>query len=242
MTLHIAVCDDDEHIGFEIEEYIEKICSQYNIETEVDIYYSGEGLCEKFANGECYDLVFLDIEMGNVNGVEVGVKIRDVYNNELMPIVYISWKPEYALDLFKIHPLDFLVKPLNEEKVKNVVNRYLKIANFWSENFSYKYGHDNYKVKLKDIRYFESNGRKIIIHKVDSEEEFYGSLEEIYNTQLVKYDFLFIHKSFVVNYNFVSDFEYAELTLTDKKTVLPIAQPKRKEIRLRQKEIETRRL
>jgi DNA-binding LytR/AlgR family response regulator len=239
MIIRIAVCDDNEHIGFEIEEYAQKICSVQNIKAETDVYFSGEELCKKLATGECYDLIFLDIEMEKINGIEVGLKIRDVIGDELIPIVYISWNREYALELFKIHPLDFLIKPLTIENVSAVINRYLKITNLRFANFSYKYGHDNYILKLSDIRYFESNDRKIIIHKTTGDDEFYGSLEKIYNDQLKQNNFLYIHKSFIVNYDYVSAFEYEQVILNDKQTVLPIAQPKRKEIRQRQKEIET---
>jgi DNA-binding LytR/AlgR family response regulator len=176
--------------------------------------------------------------MEKINGIDVGLKIRDVIGVELIPIVYISWNREYAFDLFKIHPLDFLIKPLTRENVSAVINRYFRIANLRSANFTYKYGHDNYILKLSDIRYFESNDRKIIIHKTDGDNEFYGSLEKIYNDQLKNSNFLYIHKSYVVNYDYVSLFEYEQVLLNDKKTVLPIAQPKRKEIRQRQKEIE----
>lgn len=82
MNLHIAVCDDEEQIGFLLEEYIEKICVELSIEAETDVYYSGEGLCQKLESGECYDMIFLDIELANINGVQVGTKIRDEYHDE----------------------------------------------------------------------------------------------------------------------------------------------------------------
>jgi DNA-binding LytR/AlgR family response regulator len=242
MNLRFAVCDDDEHIGFEIEEYTQIICSKLKIKAETDVYYTGEEFCNKLASGECYDLIFLDIELGGINGVDTGVKIREVYNDELIPIVYISWKSSYAMELFRIHPFDFLIKPLTINMLSTTINHYIKIANLRSEIFSYNCGHDSYKVKLKDIKYLESIDRKIIVHKVDGDNEFYGSLEKVYDDQLNKHDFLYIHKSFIVNYDYVSIFEYDQVTLNDNKTILPISQPKRKEIRLRQKQIENSRL
>lgn len=47
-----------------------------------NVYYSGENLCQKLAAGECYDLIYLDIEMTNPNGVQTETRIRDVYNDE----------------------------------------------------------------------------------------------------------------------------------------------------------------
>jgi DNA-binding LytR/AlgR family response regulator len=179
--------------------------------------------------------------MENINGVQVGTKIRNEYNDELTQIVYISGKTEYALELFDINPLNFLVKPLDYDKIEKVINKHLKITGFWTDVFSYSVGHDTFKIKLKEIMYLESNGKKIKMFLKDREEEFYGSLEEIYNTQLIKYDFLYIHKSYIVNYDYVSVFEYEKLLLTNGEK-LPIGQYKRKEIRKIQNEIKKRRL
>lgn len=240
MDLRIAICDDEEHIGFQVEEYIKQICSKLNIAVETDVYYSGKGLCEKLTVGECYDLIFLDIELNDIDGVQVGLNIRDEYDDELTQIVYISGKQEYTLKLFDINPLNFLVKPLDYECIEKVIRKFLKIAGFWSDVFTYKIGHDTFKAKMKDIMYFQSNGRKIEIFFKGRTEEIYGSLEDIYTAQLKKYGFLFIHKSYIVNYDYVSVFEYETLYLSGGQK-LPIAQSKRKEIRSLQKILDKRR-
>lgn len=242
MDLHVAVCDDEVQIGFQLEEYLEKICTELNIAIETDVYYSGEGLCQKLREGECYDLIFLDIEMANINGVQTGTKIRDEYNDETTQIVYISGKPQYAMELFDTNPLNFLVKPLGYGDIRKVINRLLKISGFWSDTLTYKVGHDTFRVKLSDIMYFQSNGRKVKIFLRNGEDEIYGSLEELYSMQLKKHGyFLFIHKSYIVNYNYICTFEYKNVILFNK-TVLPIGQSKRKEIRTLQKDLDKGRM
>lgn len=146
----------------------------------------------------------------------------------------------YALELFDINPLNFLVKPLSYEKIEKVINKYLKINDIQAGIFSYKYGHDTFQIMIKDIIYLKSKGKKIIIKLKNKEVDFYGSLEKVFHTQLKMYGFLFIHKSFVVNYSYVSIFEYERVILSDN-TVLSIGQSKRKEIRKIQNELEIRR-
>jgi len=239
--LKIAIVDDKINICFQVEEYIEKVCSELNLNVEVDVYESGETLLKALSQqGLCYDLIFLDIELKTTTGIKVGKVIRDEYNDEFTQIVYISWKADYAVELFDINPFNFLIKPLNYEKINKVIRRYLKISGFWSDVFTYKYGHDTFKIKLKDIKYFKSDGRKIMIYLKDKIEEYYDSLDRIYSEQLIKYDFLFIHKSYIVNYDCVSEFGYERLVLNDK-TVLPIGRTRRKEVIRRQSEIEKRR-
>lgn len=240
IMVRIAVCDDENNICSQIEKYILLLCKKLCVQFEVEVYYTGEGLCEKLADGICYDLIFLDIELTNMNGLEVGNNIRDVYDDEITQIVYISGKSEYALELFDINPLNFLVKPLSYEKIEKVINKYLKINDIQAGIFSYKYGHDTFQIMIKDIIYLKSKGKKIIIKLKNKEVDFYGSLEKVFHTQLKMYGFLFIHKSFVVNYSYVSIFEYERVILSDN-TVLSIGQSKRKEIRKIQNELEIRR-
>ncbi len=242
-VINIGICDDEEKTGSQLERILLGIGRKLNIKFEIDIYFSGESLLKNLYSGICYDLIFLDIELSKkMNGVEVGAIIRDEYKDELIQIVYISGKPQYALELFGNNPLDFLLKPLLFEKTEKVIKRFLKISGFWSGVFTYKYGSDTYKVQLKDILYLESKGKKVLLHmKEDSYDEFYGSLNRAFDEQLKKHDFLFIHKTYIVNYEHIIAFEYEQLTLSNK-IVLPIGQSKRKSIRIAQMEIEKRRL
>jgi len=240
MTYHIAICDDDRIAVEQVKNFIIPICDKMNISYKADTYLDGESLIKQLSSGVCYDLIFLDIEMPKISGVEVGAAIRDIYKDELTQIVYISAKSEYALDLFDSNPLNFLVKPITYNDMEKVIEKFVRITGNWSDVFTYKYGHDTYKMKLKDIIYLESSGKKIIIHATEKKDEYYGSLEAAYESQLKRYGFLFIHRAYVVNYDHVTAFEYEKLTLSDK-TTLPIGQARRKEIRNKQQELERRR-
>ncbi|MCL2719214.1 MAG: LytTR family DNA-binding domain-containing protein [Lachnospiraceae bacterium] len=241
MILHIAICEDEEKTAFQVEDLLIKTCKQLGIKLETEVYFSGESLCKVLTSGTCFEIIFLDIELPKINGVQVGKIIRDKLKDELTQIVYISAKPDYALELFENNPLNFLLKPINGQMIEKVMQKFLKLAGFWSDVFTYKYGHDTFKVKIKDILYLESMGKKIIIHlRNEKSEEFYGSIGSVFEEQLKKFDFLFIHKSYVVNYDHIAVFEYEQIELTDK-TTLPISRPKRKKIRELQSEIEVRR-
>lgn len=234
MTLFVAICDDERKIGAELESVLMEILGKININYEIDVYFTGEELFTKMENGAHYNLIFLDIEFARnaINGVEVGRLIREVHHNNMVSIVYISWEMKYSMELFDIRPLNFLIKPLNDVKIEQVVRTYLKIAELWSGDFTYKIGHDIFKVQVKDIIYLESTKRKLTLYLADGrKEEFYGTLKEVYQEQLQKFDFLFIHASYVVNYDYIASVKYNELILTNSATSLPISQHKRKEVR-----------
>ena len=234
MVLFVAICDDEKRIGTELENALIDIFSKLNIKYEIDIYFTGEELCAKMERGAHYNLIFLDIEFAKnaINGVEVGRHIREEHCNHMVSIVYISWEMKYCMQLFDIRPLNFLIKPLDYEKVGQVINTYLSISGLWSGDFTYKAGHDTYKVYIKDIVYIQSVKRKLILHLADGrKEEFYGTLKEVYQEQLQRFDFLFIHAAYAVNYDYIAAVKYDELILSNSVASLPISQPRRKEVR-----------
>ena len=230
--IKIAICDDEKTITAELENALIKICKTLNVKCEIDVFYTGEDLCKCLEAGTNYDLIFLDIVFAKnkINGVEVGRQIRFVHKNDLVSIVFISWETEYSMQLFDVYPLNFLIKPLDYKKIEQVVKIYLKLARRWAQNFFYKTGYTTLKVQIKDIVFCESVKRKVVLHLKDGRKEaFYGTLKSIYQEQLQNFDFLFIHASYIVNYDYVATLKYDELLLTNN-TSLPISQNKRKEI------------
>ena len=248
MTLLVAICDDEKGISAELESTLMQMFSEMNIPCEIDVYFTGEALCAKMASGMHYDLIFLDIEFAGmhgraackasdhpqnaINGVDVGKLIRETHQNNTTAIVYISWKMKYSMELFDIRPLHFLIKPLDYNKVAQVVKTYLNIAGRGTQSFTYKVGHSTYKVPMKDIVYLQSDKRKVTLHLADgSKEEFYATLPDVYDAQLKSLNFLFIHTSYVVNYDYIKAVKYKEVVLTTNETPLPISRPKRAEVR-----------
>jgi len=232
--IYVAVCDDETKIGAEVECALINIFDSMQVKYDIDVFINGEELCCRMETGAHYDLIFLDIEFAKdeINGVEIGRLIREAYQNNNVSIVYISREKDYAFQLFEIRPLNFLIKPLEHDVLVKTVKTYLQIAGLLSSEFSYIVGRDTRKVKVKDITHIESSDRKLILHFADGmTDEFYGSLKEVYQEQLRKFDFLFIHASYVVNFDYISAISYSQLSLRGNTTPLPISQNRRNEIR-----------
>ena len=230
----VAICDDEPKISRLLHFILSDIFNFFKIAVDIDVFLAGEKLCIKIEAKEHYDLIFLDIEFAKnaISGVEVGQLIRNTYNNNEVKIVYISWEKDYAMQLFEVRPMDFLIKPLNYDKVKKTVNTFLHISGLNSGVFTYKKGHDTFEVRIKDIVYLENSKRKIIIYLASGkQEEFYGSLKEVYNEQLKNSDFLFTHASFAVNYDYVTAIRHGKLLVTDKRIPLPIAPNRSTEVK-----------
>jgi len=242
--IYVAICDDETKIGAELECALLDIFDKLSVKHEVEVFFSGEELCKAIKSGVHYDIIFLDIEFAQneINGMEVGQFIRNTYNNYIVSIVYMSRVKSYALELFDLQPFNFLIKPLKVEKIEEVIRKYMKIFGFWSRDFTYKIGHNTFKVCVKDIVYLESCDKKIILYLASgSKDEFYGSIKEVYQEQLKGFDFLFIHASYIVNYDYVTALKFNQVFLVDSETPLPISKHRKNEVRERYYEIMKRR-
>lgn len=228
MQIKIAVCDDELEICSQAENILIKLLKERLIKYDIDIFYSGKSLCRELER-EDYDLIFLDIELPKMNGVEIGNYIREIKRDDIVQIAYISSKQEYAMELFDIRPINFLIKPLEEATMAKIVDAYIKVSGGKTNVFQYKKGYEHHKVEVYKIMYFKREGRKVIMYTIEGTVEFYESLEKIYE-RVKDYGFLFIHKSYMVNYKYIKKIGYDHLVMTDGED-FSISQSRRKEIR-----------
>ena len=227
--LRIAVCDDDKVLCMQLKSMLNEIVENTDEIFETSTFYSGEELYDYMVKGNPFDLIFLDIELCEINGVEVGRKVREELNDQVTQIVYISAKDSYAMDLFDIRPLNFLVKPLKKEKIESVLKTAKKIMFSSNQYYEYKIGNVNFNVLISDVLYFESSGRKVKIIMNDDVKEYYGKLSEV-EEKLKDKDFFFIHKSYFINYNHVIEYSYEYVKMSNNE-MLGISQNNRKAVR-----------
>lgn len=242
--IRFAICDDEIAVGTQLEQTLIEILTDLNVEHDIEVMTSPNELEKQLMNNTNYDFMFLDIEYLNAttNGVDLGKKIREQFENNRVTIVFISRESKYALELFQIQPLDFLIKPLKRERIEKVINKYLSLSGFWKKELTYKINRQTFKTPLSDIVYIESAGRKVFLHLADgSEVEFYGTLKELYKSQLHGCDFLFIHASYIVNYDYMTSLSFSHVKLAKNKIELPISKHRQQEVRAAYQKIFKRR-
>lgn len=106
------------------------------------------------------DLLFLDIELVSTDGIQIGRQIRHELEDQDVSIAYISSKSSYALELFKIHPIDFLIKPINAQDVYDTIDEALRLYNRNNTVFEYRANGYSCKIPYRDIHYFYSENKK----------------------------------------------------------------------------------
>lgn len=197
----IAVCDDDKVYVDLLSGYIKNCVAtldESNGEILIETFYSGEQLLEAYNQGKHFDLLFLDIKMKAMSGFETAKVIRESDNKAI--IVFVTSLSDYIFNSFEFKPFWFLIKPVTEEKFRYVL---LKALTEVKGNKTGEYSFFSREIGLVSlapsrILYLESILRRVNIHTSNQQYSCYASLtaEE---QKLKKYDFVRIHKGFLVN-------------------------------------------
>ena len=234
----VAVCDDDRVFCAEMERALFYLAKKNCWEIEVDVFYTGEGILKEFEKRLPYDMILLDIEFPNMDGITVAEKVRNCYQDESVQIVFLSGKSKYAMQLFEVRPMNFLIKPVEIKRLEGVLKKGLSLSQKLQTDFHYKKKNVCYRVPIKEIIYFQNLDKEVIMVTVRGEERFYDSLRRI-EKELEPYDFFMPHKTYLVNYRHVTVFSYQQLIMSNN-IKIPIAQLRRKAIRQLQITIESR--
>lgn len=226
--IDIGICDDDINTCSEIENLLSVYCASHSIESNIDTWFSGDSLYTYLGSGNTLDVLFLDIELVGKNGIDVAHNIRNNLCDNEMIIVYISSKSSYAIELFKTQPLDFLIKPITPALIEDVMNRCMILFERNNSKFEYHTKGFHHKIFYKDILYFNSQNKKIVIVTNNKElHEFNAKLKDI--SYVVPHNFILIHQSYLINLDYVSDCSY-ECVKMQNGDLLNISQPYRKEV------------
>lgn len=204
MFYRIGICDDDNSLCIELIQYIKDYFDVREDNVYTYTWKSGGDLIKDLNDNIELDILFLDIELPVMNGISIGKYVRERLNNAALQIVYISYKTSYAMQLFNIHPYDFLIKPIQKENVAATISSLLQISNEDKRFFTYRVNKVVGKVLLGDIVYLESDRKHIRIIMTDGiVKEYVGRLKEEIKS-LPEY-FIQIGQSYVVNYRHIRE-------------------------------------
>ena len=222
--IQIAVCDDEAV-------YIEKIStliSDYFIDKkekyEIVSYHSGEELLA--ATGR-YSIIFLDIEMEGMDGLETAKRIRE--NDKQVPIVYVTSHIQYSMKAYTVHPFQYITKPLREEDIKTVFDDYLALLEEKEEKLMFVTENGMETVEVGAICYFIVTDRnKLVMATKETEYIVCEKLSDVYE-KLDKHIFYMAHRSAIVNIKHVVRLENGYDIIMSNGQFCPLAQKKKTE-------------
>jgi DNA-binding LytR/AlgR family response regulator len=164
-----------------------------------------EKLCERE-----YDLVFLDINMPQMTGIEVLEKLTNIPY-----IIFTTAYDKYAIKAFEFSTIDYLLKPFTEERFNSAVDKAISVINKKTKNpnsavkvgLYFKVDENRYILSYDDIMYVASEGRHSFIHTKTKTYETAKPMKEI-SKKLPQDMFIRIHKQYIVNLKAISHVQY----------------------------------
>lgn len=226
--MNVAICDDDINFIGKFEQMLLTIKNMEHIEFEPEVYLDGKELIENiYKEGRKYDLIFLDIEMTEMDGLTAAREIRK--KDEMTILIYVTSHESYAVEAYDVQPFQFLVKPIDFETLhRYFIKAYEKLTK-GPDYFLCEFQRNIHILRIKDIMYFKSNRRVIQIYMNDGNlYKFYGKMNDLEERlKLEKADFWRIHQSYLVNVRYISVISHDHVTLRNKKA-LSISEDKRK--------------
>ena len=217
---NIAICDDQIICGETLELSLDQIMSDYNTAYKVDIYTSGTQLLNDLESKKKeFDILFLDILMGEdeMNGIELAKKIR--LFDDATSIVFVTSSTDYVLDGYSVRALQYLIKPVDNKILREVLDYELKSKNNVSVVFKEK--DSTRKVPASDIVHIETSGRNVKVVLKDEEFNAYNKISDV-EKMLPAKDFIRCHQSFIININNIKEIRHGE-AVSVLETVVPVS-------------------
>lgn len=209
-TIKIALCDDQEQYIDMLMKHVERYGNEVDTEFNITVYNSGRKLIDDIkTDSKMYDIVFLDVEMPEINGLKIAEAIRQM--SEDIVLFFVTGHEQYAREAYQVEALGYIVKPVAYNELKKLLRRAVIMV---------KYEHDNRKsgknyievpvsgdkriIDVRTIKYIEKNRNQCILHFSDSELKCYESLKKMYS-RLDNELFVYSHQGYIVNFDEIKE-------------------------------------
>lgn len=220
--LNIAIVDDNEKSCQELKEFVEKCLDDSGREYSVRCFRSG---LELIVNFQSYDLLFLDIKMEKMDGMETASLVRKLDENVL--IVFVTAMAQYAISGYKVDALDFILKPADMFSMQYVLKKALKILDGRGRHNMLLKTNDGVEViPAEEIYYVEIYDHDLIYHTKRGDYKVRGKLSDVME-QLNGAAFKTCSRSHLVNLKYVDSVHRDSVILNGCR--LPLSRARRRE-------------
>lgn len=205
--IRIAICDDDKLIAIQIKKLVNDILTKTGKEPLIEVYLSGKS----FLNSKAiYDIVFMDIELNEENGLEILNKYR--VDHDSLFIILTSHAEEVSRGYY-VRAFRFLLKPVDIPLLKEGIYSAIDSINEESRLSVIDENGCAVPVKQKDIVYFEAGDKKSGVKTMHNFYLVNMNLKDIIT--LLDTEFFLVHRSYIINMNYIEKINGERLCMMD---------------------------
>lgn len=221
MVLKIAICDDED---FYLDSYAkcikEFVIKNQSLDLDIQKFSNGTDLIAALERKIRYDIIFLDVMMPLMNGIQVANEIRE--KDQTTKIIFLTFSREYALDSYDVNAFSYLLKDAPKEKLFSVISKAIEEIDNKKQHTVVKFGDKLIKINYHNIEFVEINLRKIIYYKTNGELiTSYGTFYELENLLLAHSNFIKPHRAYIVNMDYIKEIVSYEI-ITQQNYKIPI--------------------
>ena len=208
--MRILICDDDDLMIKQIRKYCQFFFDQIQVKCpELVCFSDGETLLSD--EGE-KDILFLDIEMPGMNGIYVGNELK--MRNENIIIFIVTSHSEYLDEAMRFHVFRYLSKPLDKQRFFRNMKDAVDLYNSTTVKIPIETKQGVHTLPASSIVAIEAQGRKITVHTVKGDFESIHTIK-YWENLLPKNHFFQTHRSFIINFEYVTDFDHTLVHMSD---------------------------
>ena len=222
--LRIAICEDDEQAAALCRSYIRRFSQETGTACTASVFVNAVQFLDAFRPGE-YDLIFMDIQMPVLNGVDAARKLRK--NDPDVSLVFVTDMKNRMADGYEVEALDFIIKPMTYFKFEVVMKRALRRLTRKREEIFLQTGGEAYRIAVESILYVEVNRNRVFYHTENGVVEIWSSLKKE-EERLRAYPFVKANSCYLVNLAHVRSISGDSVLVGEES--LPISRAKRKEL------------
>lgn len=226
--MKIAICEDEDLTRDMTVKLIKEVANELAMDVTIFAYPSSEELLFVMPDLPVLDLLILDIQMGELNGMNLAKKIREI--NQKMHILFVSNYADYVFDGYEVDAIGYVMKPLTTKKFKQVLIKVSQKQIQVGQVLIVEKDGQQERVSLQELMYIESDGHylKIVTQRGEFRQKL--SLAKISND--LNDDFIQVHRSYIINLNMLTKINGTELHLINGEKI-PLARSQKKKVQAR---------
>ena len=222
--LLIAIVDDDPKDASSLKECVENYCKANDHAAMIHVFHDG---LELIRSPENHDIVFLDIQMGKLDGLETARFIRKIDKESIL--IFVTNMAQFAIKGYEVDALDFILKPASMASIVYVLDKAMKRLDGGGSKtlFSLKTSDGTISLSANDITYVEVFDHNLVYHTTKGEYTVRGRLGDV-SEKLSPDRFVMCNRSFIVNLRHVSNVTADDLLIGDLR--ISVSKSHRKEL------------
>ncbi len=221
IMIRVAILEDEKEQAELLESYLYRYGKENSLEFDVTVEYNALNFLDRYNFN--YDIVFTDIKMPYIDGMEVAENIRERDGNVI--IIFVTNLVNYAVRGYKVNALDFILKPIRYYSLSLTLLRAVERVQKRRKCITVRCDETVRRIDVSDIKYVEIIGHKLVYHTLRGDFSKYGTLTEA-EKELKDFNFYKCNNCYLVNFAFVDFIEGYDVTVGGE--VLGISHPKKK--------------